>query len=158
MPEDSVNTEEQENQRLFFLRDLAIQYLKKWIGHFYLWGGDDPSGFDCSGLIMEVMKGVGHLGHKVDFTAKQLYQLYQKTECDSGHKGCLVFWKNNVGEVIHVEMMIDEFHTIGASGGGSKTLTIADAIKHNAFVKMRPVIYRGSNYVICDPFEIKKNE
>ena len=54
--------------------------------------------------------------------------------------------------MIHVEMMVDDLHVVGASGGGSKTKTIADAIKQNAFVKMRPVGYRGFNYKICDPF------
>lgn len=157
MPDDSVNSNDKDLQRLSDLRDLAVEYLKKWIGHFYLWGGDDPSGFDCSGLIVEVLKAVGMIGHKVDFTADQLFRIFEKNKQTIKQEGCLVFWFDSIrSRAIHVEMMIDEFHTIGASGGGSKTITIQDAIKHNAFVKMRPIIYRGSNYVICDPFAKKK--
>jgi hypothetical protein len=50
-------------------------------------------------------------------------------------------------------MMIDDYHTVGASGGGSKVTDVAAAIKYNAFVKMRPVDYRGENYKVIDPFK-----
>ena len=133
-------------------RRRAVVYLQKWIGHFYLWGGDDPSGFDCSGLIVEVLKSVGLIRPTTDMTANELYQLFTRGlwQPDPG-SGKLVFWFR-AGKAIHVEMMIDKDHTVGASGGGSATKTIADAVKHNAFVKMRPLFYRGSNYKICDPF------
>ena len=42
---------------------------------------------------------------------------------------------------------------IGASGGGSKTITVQDAIRHNAFIKPRP--WRSRKYVkgFVDPFD-----
>ena len=139
------------------LRDCATNYLQKWIGHFYLWSGDDPSGFDCSGLIVEVLQSVGLLKHKSDYSADMLYNKFKDRSREQGHKGYLVFWLNNTQEkAIHIEMMVDEHHTIGASGGGSRTKTIADAIRDNAFVKMRPLGYRGLNYKICDPFAISR--
>ena len=136
-------------------RRRAIVYLQKWIGHFYLWAGDDPSGFDCSGLILEVLKSVGLIRHKMDMTANMLYRWFNKNQTVKPGPGKLVFWFGNdvrSNKAIHVEMMIDNDHTVGASGGGSATKTIQDAIKHNAFVKMRPLNYRGMNYKICDPF------
>lgn len=139
------------------LRNRAVLYLEKWIGHFYLWSGDDPSGFDCSGLIVEVLQSVGLIKHKSDYSADMLYRKYKDRSREQGHKGCLLFWLNNMQtKAVHVEMQIDDFHTIGASGGGSKTKTIADAIRDNAFVKMRPLGYRGLNYKICDPFAISR--
>jgi len=132
-------------------RRRAVVYLQKWIGHFYLWGGDDPSGFDCSGLILEVLKSVDLIRPNIDMTAYDLYRCFNKNQKLQPGSGKLVFWFREA-KVIHVEMMIDSYHTIGASGGGSATKTIQDAIKHNAFVKMRPLNYRGSNYKICDPF------
>jgi len=139
------------------LRERAVIYLEKWIGNFYLWGGDDPSGFDCSGLIIEVLQAVGLIQHRLDLTADALYRRYKKHKRTPGYKGCLVFWFDNFQErAIHVEMMTDNYHTIGASGGGSRTKTIADAIRDNAFVKMRPLGYRGLNYKICDPFTVLK--
>lgn len=137
--------------KFYHLRRRAVIYLQKWIGHFYLWGGDDPSGFDCSGLVLEVLKSVGLVKHSIDVTANYLYLTFQKQKKNKGGMGCLVFWFSG-DTAIHVEMMVDGQHVIGASGGGSKTKTIADAIKQNAFVKMRPIDYRGGNYKICDPF------
>ena len=137
----------------YYLRTKAVFYLEKWIGHFYLWAGDDPSGFDCSGLILEVLQSVGLIKHGEDMTADALYRKFKDSERKKGGTGYLVFWFTPYKDkAIHVEMMVDEYHTVGASGGGSKTKTIADAIKHNAFVKMRPVYYRGLNFKICDPF------
>ena len=139
------------------LRERAISYLEKWIGHFYLWRGDDPKGFDCSGLIVEVLQAVGLISHKSDYTANGLYGMFKDRKRGHGYKGCLVFWMNSTQDrMIHVEMMVDNYHVVGASGGGSRTKTIADAIRDNAFVKMRPLGYRGLNYKICDPFAVSK--
>jgi len=90
--------------------------------------------------------------HNIDVTANYLYLTFQKQKKDKGGMGCLVFWFRD-DTAIHVEMMIDEYHVVGASGGGSKTKTIADAIKHNAFVKMRPISYRKGIIKIIDPFK-----
>ena len=140
--------------QLYRARRRAVIYLQKWIGHFYLWAGDDPSGFDCSGLIVEVLKSVGLIRPNIDMTANNLYFWFKEEFPAIPKAGNLVFWFNG-NKAIHVEMMVDNDHVIGASGGGSKTKTISDAIKHNAFVKMRPLNYRGLNYKICDPFKTK---
>ncbi|GAG41369.1 unnamed protein product [marine sediment metagenome] len=152
MSEDSATI---PTNYMALLRKRAVTYLEKWIGHFYLFGGDDPSGFDCSGLIVEVLQSVGMIRHKSDYTADGLWHIFKRREVKGGGRnGCLIFWFNNTQEkAIHVEMLVDNYHSIGASGGGRKTRTIADAIKHNAFVKMRPKIYRGLNFKVCDPFK-----
>ena len=142
-----------------FLRDAAVNYLKCFIGLPYLWGGDDPlAGFDCSGLIVEVLQAVGLLRHGTDFSAAALYKKFEKKAIIRGYEGCLVFWygSDEREKIIHVEMMVDDFYAVGASGGSSKTLTIADAIKQNAFVKMRPIGYRGDKYLIVDPFKVEE--
>jgi len=129
----------------------AVWYLKQWPGTPYLWGGDDFSGFDCSGLILEVLQSVGVLPHGIDMTAHSLYLRFKKNPAKPG-PGHLVFWFRD-GRAIHVEMMVNDMFTIGASGGGHKVKSIKDAIKYNAFVKMRPLEYRGANYKIVDPFK-----
>jgi hypothetical protein len=68
-----------------------------------------------------------------------------------------VFWLKGTS-IIHVEIMIDDFHTVGASGGGSATLTINDAIRANAYTKMRPLEYRGKHYLVVDPFLVDIDE
>lgn len=39
-----------------------VDYMKQWIGLPYVWGGADPSGFDCSGLMQY---GFAHFGIKL---------------------------------------------------------------------------------------------
>ena len=134
-----------------YFRTKAVWYLQKWLLTPYSWGGNDFSSQDCSGLMIEILKSVGVLPHAFDDTAQGLYLRFKQYKIDYLNAGYLVFWFKN-GKAVHVEMGIDEYHVIGASGGGSATLTIADAAKNDAFVKMRPVSYRGSEYKTVDPF------
>ena len=92
------------------------------------------------------------LPHSYDNTANGLYVRYSAHIVPKGHHGCLVFWFNAQGLAIHVELMIDELHVLGASGGGSSTTSVDAAAAQNAFVKRRPIGYRGAGYKIIDPF------
>jgi len=89
---------------------------------------------------------VGKFPRKKDTTALGLSQMYQKV--GKPKEGCLVLYGNPIS---HVEYCYNENLSIGASGGGSKTLTEEDAIRQNAFIKMRPI---RKNEVTCyvDPF------
>jgi hypothetical protein len=139
-------------------RDLALDVAASHLGTFYSWGGDDPSAFDCSGLIVEVLKSVGILPREGDWNAESLFRqrfLTKPRHTASGElrPGMLVFWAGASGRMRHVEMVYaitDRPITIGASGGGSKTKSREDAIRDNAFVKLRPV---NVNWVAAvDPF------
>jgi cell wall-associated NlpC family hydrolase len=136
-----------------YLRAKAVEYAWSFLGLPYRWGGDDPiQGFDCSGLVIEVLQSVGILPHGFDTTAEGLYQRFKACAVARGYAGCLVLWFSASGLATHVELMVDDFHTIGASGGGPSTTSPQAAVDQNAFVKMRPLGYRGSNFKIVDPF------
>ena len=134
-------------------RELAVKYLWHWLGIQYSYGGDDFSSMDCSGLVIEVLQSVGILPHQYDNTAHGLYLKYKDNlvEGDKVRPGCLVFWFKN-GKARHVMMIYSYGYVIGACGGGSDTKTTKDAIRDNAFVKLRPIGYDGDSYKICDPF------
>jgi cell wall-associated NlpC family hydrolase len=127
------------------IRKLAVDYATAFIGKWYKWGGDDPEGFDCSGLVIEVLKAVGVLKRRGDWRARDLYAMFDMADPRGIKPGDLVFWRgaSSQGPIIHIEMMINDQLAIGASGGGSSTITIADAVRHNAFIKMRPVVSRA---------------
>ena len=147
-------------------RTVALSYLGTW----YKWGGDDPSGTDCSGLVVSILKSVGILRRKSDYTAHGLARRFLDYRLETPARGALVFYGKRVSQeegfkilkanslnlkITHVEYMIDHIHSIGASGGGSRTLTVQDAIRDNAFVKIRP----AEGYVfIVDPFKRRNHE
>ena len=49
-------------------------------------------------------------------------------------------------------MMITPKLYMGAEGGGRTTNSIEEAIRRNAFIKVRPVDSRGTNFVFANPF------
>jgi len=118
--------------------ETALKYAWSFVGTPYRWGGDDPmAGFDCSGFCIEILKGVGKLPRKFDTTAAGLFGTFHKVP--TPQPGFLVFWHgSNPNSIIHVEFCVDSTLSLGASGGGSRTLTVDDAIRQNAFIKLRP--------------------
>jgi len=131
-------------------KEIALLYAYKFIGTFYSWGGDDPSGFDCSGFIVEILKSVAILKRKTDYTAQGLWDKFKDKQVEKPYAGCLVFWGND--RAIHIEMCINKDLSIGACGGGSRTITKQDAINHNAFIKVRPWNTRFNIKGFADPF------
>lgn len=135
------------------LRGEAVRYIQRWIGTPYKYGGDDFSGFDCSGLIIEVLQSVGRIAINEDKCAHDLYlKLKYGSPEEKPHYGYLVFWFRD-GRAYHVAMLINEFQVCEAAGGDENTESREDAIRDNAYVRVRPVDYRGKGYKIVDPFK-----
>lgn len=132
------------------LKSIANMVAYSFHGTPYVWGGDDPSGFDCSGFIIEVLKSIGVLPRCGDWTADQLYRRFKHLKSEP-QQGCLVFWGSEEKKM-HVEYCYTEDITIGASGGGSATLTNQDAADQNAYIKFRPIDSRKGRRWIVDPF------
>jgi len=131
----------------------AIKYAWSMIGKPYIWGGDDPmKGFDCSGFIIEILKSVGILPEKGDWTAQALYNLFNGNYKTVVTGGSLAFYGKSEKKITHIMFCIDYQHCIGSTGGGSKTKTIQDAIDQNAFIKMRPINYRNDLIGFINPF------
>ncbi len=134
----------------------AMQYALHFIGQPYRWGGDDPiHGFDCSGLVVEILTAAGILPHRWDGTASQLLATLKALGAPTipmVKAGAVVFFRNAEGNVIHVELGLPGLLLLGASGGGSATDELEDAAAQNAFVKIRPYGYRSEQTVIVDPF------
>lgn len=139
-------------------RDLGLEVLKRNLGLPYRWGGNDPMyGFDCSGLMIEVLKSVGIVERNFDTTSDGLSRLFPET--DILQPGVMVYWDwDKDGKVDHVEMIASvddngEIYTVGASGGGSATTSLDSAAASDAYVKVRPL--RAGYLLANDPFEGK---
>ncbi len=128
------------------------QYALSFVGQPYLWGGDDPiNGFDCSGLVQEILASVG-LAPPVDMTAQGLYNHFEPTSASNcSGLGAIVFYGKSVTQITHVAFCIDQYRAVGANGGGSKSVDRASAAKMNAFVKLRLIDYRADRVAILKP-------
>jgi cell wall-associated NlpC family hydrolase len=120
-------------------RDWVLWLAKQYYGLWYKWGGDDPAGFDCSGLVIECLKSIGILPRQGDWTAQDLWYRFPISPANP-KPGDLVFYNNakTVKKIIHVEICLNDELSIGASGGGKFIKTEQDAKKYNAFIKVRP--------------------
>jgi cell wall-associated NlpC family hydrolase len=119
----------------------------------YLWGGDDFSGYDCSGLVQEILAMVG-ADPPGDQTAQALFNHFSQEPnyvSRDPQAGAVVFFGSNHKSIIHVGFMIDKYKMIEAAGGGSHITSTRDAVKFNAYVKIRPIKRRKDLLAILMP-------
>ena len=123
--------------------DDLLKYAYSFLGQRYRWGGDDTiDGFDCSGLVQEILSSVG-MDPPGDQTAHGLYKHFLKTgERRILMRGSLCFF-GRPSRITHVGFAVDNWRQIEAGGGGSATRTAKDAANQNAFVRVRPVLARS---------------
>lgn len=105
----------------------------------YRWGGDDPSGFDCSGMVVECLKSCGLLKEDDDLTADGLWSRYRSRERRRPRRGRLVFRFDPYDRARHVAICLDRYFIIEAGGGSPGIHIPADAWRSNAWVRIRPI-------------------
>ena len=114
-------------------------------------------GFDCSGLVIEILKSVG-MAPPYDTTAQGLYEYFKGNSDDINRGlGSLVFFGRSEREISHVGFLLDSYRMLEAGGGNSKTVTKSVASKQNAFIRIRPVSNRKDLVgYLFPPYDNKK--
>ena len=134
-------------------RKAAIEIAKSLLWVPYTWGGKNPMvSLDCSGFIQAVLSQeiVGSIMKRGPAkNSNSQFKLF--TEVDDPAPGCLAFYGKRE-KINHVMMCLDKEWAIGAAGGNSRILFIAQSIKHGAYVKILPLKYRKDLVAITDPF------
>ena len=131
-----------------------LQVIQSHLNRFYIWGGDDPDGFDCSGLIIDGLQAIGRFPSHSDATADGLWHRFKTNEVPlRARPGSLLFWFNNKGRAIHVAAALDKDYCVTADGGGARIKTVEDAKKYNAYIKIRRIDHRKTFPRILDIFQ-----
>ena len=130
---------------------IAVTYALSFLGVHYRWAGDDPmAGYDCSGLVQEILASVG-LDPAGDQSAQMLYDYFKPVAQSAIGQGALVFYGKDVKSINHVAFMVGNRSVIEAGGGGSTTVNLEAAIKQNAFIRIRPVDHRKDRVAVLMP-------
>lgn len=134
-------------------------YAMSFVGKPYRWGGDDPmASFDCSGLCIEILQSCGEFAHKKDTTSQGLWYKFKRqgrSIWPTPSFGALVFFGKDEHNINHIAFMLDSWRMLEAGGGGSHVVTIEDAIKYNAFIRVRPLVIRRDLVAMAMPEYLK---
>jgi cell wall-associated NlpC family hydrolase len=114
----------------------ALATARAQIGTPYAWGGDDPSGFDCSGLVVYAFGAAG-----IDLPRTSYDQYDEGTAVDraSIQPGDLVFFATNGPGASHVGIATSATTAISATSSGVREHAIFDAYWGKAYVGARRV-------------------
>jgi cell wall-associated NlpC family hydrolase len=107
---------------------------------------------DCSGFVIECLKSVGVLPNKFDTTSQGLHDLLLSsggTKVTAAQEGDIVFF--GVPKINHVALAISKDLMFEAGGGDSTVVDAKSAAAKNAFIRMRPITFRGDVAAIVRP-------
>ena len=136
LPEPTLEDERMDS------RVVLYDYAMSHCGLPYRWGGDDPiTGFDCSGLCIELLQSVGVLPKDYDSTANGLWSFFDSYRASEPKFGALVFY-GTPQRVSHVGFCLNKRQVLEAGGGNSRTVTTVKAAHQNAFIRVRPIDHR----------------
>ncbi|MDF2505827.1 NlpC/P60 family protein [Clostridium sp.] len=94
-----------------------ISYAEKFKGVKYVWGGESPSGFDCSGFTEYVYN---HFSVKLPHNAAEQYGYGKSVSKSSLQPGDLVFFGKTASSIYHVGIYIGNGNFINAPKPGDK--------------------------------------
>ena len=119
-----------------------VEYAKKFIGTPYVWAGNEPTGFDCSGFTSYVMK---NYKKELPRRAVDQYNSSRQLKEKNVMMGDLVFFDNGSG-ISHVGMIVSEKGKplIMIHASSSKGVVITEIEKSDYWLKR---LYGFGTYV-----------
>jgi hypothetical protein len=138
-------------------REKFVAACRSQIGKPYIYGGNGPDTFDCSGFILWAFRQADIVIG--DMAAYQIYNRFKRNAASEiSLPGQLVFYGGDTSSITHVMACLEMWGPkmpllIGARGGTSTTTTIADAYRRGAYVGVTPGWYWEANRcAIVDPW------
>lgn len=121
--------------------DPILSYLWSFIGKPYIWGGKGPIGFDCSGLVVEMLRAQSILDPKEDMTANDLFSRTIKGGINKPKAHALVFYGTRQ-RCTHVGYAISSEYMVEAGGGNSSCFDAESAARLGAMVRLSSIFQR----------------
>ena len=95
-------------------KNALIDYALLFLNTPYQWGGKSPFGIDCSGFVQSVYRLYGI------FLPRDAHQQAEMGEAlgfiEESEAGDLVFFDNDEGKIVHVGILMENYHVIHAFG------------------------------------------
>ncbi|WP_405012490.1 C40 family peptidase [Kitasatospora sp. NBC_01539] len=98
-------------------RESAVAFALAQLGRPYLWGGDGPGGFDCSGLVQQAYRRAGVVLPRV---ADDQYAATTPVAADRLSRGDLLFWSDTgrASGIEHVALYLGDGRYVEAPRPG----------------------------------------
>lgn len=139
--------------------DSLITYARRFVGAPYVWGGNGPHQFDCSGLANTILKKSGNIRVSEDLTAQQIHARLsengtsfelnaegklqvQRTGRFSFPVGSWFFYGKGADAITHIAFLVDPYSVLEAGGGDQTTTTPEKARAIGAWVREVSVTHR----------------
>ena len=121
-----------------------VTYCKEFVGLPYVWGGDGPDSYDCSGLVQKLLARLG-MDPEGDQTAQDLYRHFKEygaaTPVLEPVVGTLLFF-GKPARIGHVGIALDSLQMIEAARGGPEVTSVEIALEIGAKVAVNPISRR----------------
>jgi len=137
------------------VKEILYDYIMSLVGIPYRFGGSNPiSGYDCSGLCIDLLQACGRLPYGFDTTAGGLYAHFNNTSgvlTTTADFGTLAFYGKGLPLISHVAFCLSDKLMVESGGGDSTVKDKDSAALKNAFVKIRPIKYRKDFICLVKP-------
>jgi cell wall-associated NlpC family hydrolase len=134
---------------------VVYDYAKALVGIPYIYGGSSPLvGFDCSGLVLELLMAVGLWKPGTDATAQGIFNHFTalgRVATSSADLGALAFYGKSIAAITHVGLCLNDQLMIEAGGGDSTTVNREAAVRRGACVRIRPIKARRDLVAVVVP-------
>lgn len=109
------------------------------IGRPYRYGGNNPDGFDCSGLVQYVF---AQSGVKLPRSSREQSDVGHKIDLDDAEPGDLLFYSFTGSRIDHVAVYLGDGQAVHAPASGRQIIVAPVAQKYwmQKFVQARDVL------------------
>ena len=113
-----------------------VAYSKQFIGTPYVWGGESPNGFDCSGFVQYILQ---HFGISVAHSSYSQFLLGTAVNSGNLQPGDLVFFDTDGAGASHSGIYVGDGNFINAAGNGIQIDSMSSGYWSDHYIGARRV-------------------